>query len=1030
MAQTSNAGRRRLMATVVDELARSDSNHRFGVIPTNEGFRDLTFGQLASAVDAFARWIEEKIGKAENHETVAYMGRNDILYLVFILACNKTGHKTLLPSTRLSDEAYKHILGATGCRMLFYSSDKERMIAGMKKYLPGVSFCEVPATAEVLEAISETYPFTKTFEEVEDEVSCIIHSSGTTGMPKPVPLTHGFVATLGSATCLPLPSGRAAASPRPGEVVLGTTPFFHLMGLYGLTSAIFHGSPLVNLPDKPVSVDLIIDTIRSTKPTAATLTPSVIEDMSQVQAGLDSLSTLDAVYFAGAPLAAEVGHKVSEYTKVVSFLGSSEMGIIGSMVPEDKEDWLYFEWNPAYGVEMQHRGEGLYELVIPRRENSRAHQGIFHTFPERTEYGSKDLFVPHPSRPHLWKYHGRFDDVIVLSNGEKLNPVTLEKTVACHPRICRAVLIGQARFQTSLLVEPYWDMQGKVDEAKFIDEIWPVVERANDTVPNYGRISKSMIRLSSPEKPFKVTPKGTTQRQAVNKEYKSEIDEIYDTAEMQLDHALPESITRENLTNYVNDVVRSLLGLEHIANDEDLYSAGLDSLQTIQLATILRSAVSFQAVQGRPQVTAQHIYAHSTVSQLAEFILNLITGKSQASVPRNERITNTVTKYTSDIPTRPTPSPQLPSASTVILTGSTGSLGTYLLHTLVTNPQVAKIYCFNRSDAQDRQVRSFSEKGLDPLPLTDPSKVEFLTVSFGAPRFNLTEQKYNELLEQVDTIIHNAWKVNFNHPLESFEDPHIRGVHDFVTFSLQSKYNAHLSFVSSVSTIGAWTAEMGPVVPEIPFENADAVMTQGYGESKHVAERICLAASQKAHVPTTVFRVGQVSGPTTESGLWNRDEWLPTIVATSKTLGKVPETLGSSVVDWVPVDTLAQVILDLLLTRRSNLHAPTHAIHHLMNPHHAPWSSLIPPIEAEYQTKTVSFDEWISDLEKIKNPSDSEVRAMPALKLLDFYRGLNDEGMLSASISVQKSLEGGEAMRGLGPITAELMDKWIKQWKF
>ena len=32
---------------------------------------------------------------------------------------------------------------------------------------------------------------------------------------------------------------------------------------------------------------------------------------------------------------------------------------------------------------------------------------------------------------------------------------------------------------------------------------------------------------------------------------------------------------------------------------------------------------------------------------------------------------------------------------------------------------------------------------------------------------------------------------------------------------------------------------MGPSVPEAPFETAEAVFQQGYGESKHVAERIC-----------------------------------------------------------------------------------------------------------------------------------------------------------------------------------------------
>jgi hypothetical protein len=79
----------------------------------------------------------------------------------------------------------------------------------------------------------------------------------------------------------------------------------------------------------------------------------------------------------------------------------------------------------------------------------------------------------------------------------------------------------------------------------------------------------------------------------------------------------------------------------------------------------------------------------------------------------------------------------------------------------------------------------------------------------------------------------------------------------------------------------------------------------------------------------------------------------------------------------------------------------------------------------------VSFDEWIKELEGIKNPSDQEIRDKPALKLLDFYRGLTStEGMLSADVSVKRTKEVSEAMRGLGPVTNDLMANWIGQWGF
>lgn len=931
----------RLFPLVVDHLAQTNPAQRIGLIPKGadvaDGYETVTAQRLARAVDAFAWWIEKQIGRAQKPETVAYMASNDVRYLIFLLAAHKTGYKVclspimhriqangqpLLPSTRLSDDAYQHILNATDCHAFFYTPDKQRRVSEIQALRPDTVFHEVPSIAELFSTSAQPYPYTKTYQEAEDDVAIIIHSSGTTGttprhlsttlltdtgMPKPVPLTHGFLATLDYGAYLSRPQSRQSTmfnDLQPDTLVLSTTPFFHLMGLLAFTESLFHHTPFVVLPDKPLSVDLLISAITATKPAAAMMPPSLLEDMSHVPAARAALSTLENVYFAGAPLSPEVGDDLSQLTKIITVIGSSEMGLISSFVPQGPKVWGYFDWNPAYGVDMQHVSDDMYELVIPRRPDSRRMHGIFHTFPDRTEYRSNDLFVRHPEHPHLWKYHGRLDDVIVLSNGEKLNPVTLEKIVEGHPRVQRALLIGQARFDTALLIEPHWDLEGEhIDEKAFIEDIWPTVERANEAVPKYGRIAKPKIRLADPKKPFQLTPKGTTKRHAVNKDYKDEIDAIYAAAEESAAVELPTSLTTDSLCTFVRSLIANLLNRSDLRDDEDLYAAGLDSLQTIQLAKTLNKTVVAAGYPAGHDISQQQIYANPSVSQLAGYLHDLVTGNLRTTtISRADRIAATLEKYTSQLPRRTTPAVPIPAKSTVILTGSTGSLGTYLLHRLLSDPAVAKIYCFNRSDAADRQQRSFADKGLD-VALLDPSRVEFLTVSFGAPRFNLSETKYAELLDSVDFIIHNAWKVNFNHPLESFEDPHIKGVVEFISFSVRSKYNAHLSFVSSVSTIGGWTEKLGPVVPETPVESVDAVLVQGYGESKFVGERLCLAASEAEGmgVPTTVFRVGQIAGPTSQKGMWNLDEWVPTLVKTSKAVGKVPADLGGYEVDWVPV---------------------------------------------------------------------------------------------------------------------------------
>ncbi|KAF9895335.1 hypothetical protein FE257_000239 [Aspergillus nanangensis] len=1035
--RTATPGQR-LLTTVVDELAASSPHQKLGLIPKQadapNGFQDVTAKDLAGAVNATACWMEKQIGRPRQPETIAFMGSNDIRYLTMVLASHKLGYKPLLPSPRLSHRAYEHLMVATQCDKFFYTVEKERKAFDIKEFRESTQLFEVPGISDLMNQNEATFDAPpKAYRDAEDEIALIIHSSGTTGMPKPVPLTHGFFATIDFGAYLPSPAGRQSSlfnDLGPDHLVLSSTPFFHLMGFLAFTESIFHNVPFVNLPDQPLSVKLLVDTIKRAKPTAAMLPPSIIEDMSQSEDGVKALGNLDYVYFAGAPLAPETGNRLSGITKIITVLGSSEMGILSSVVPQGAENWMYFEWNPAYGVRMEHMSDGLHELVIPRQETSRAMHGIFHTFPTKTEYRSNDLFVQHPQNPDLWKYHGRLDDVIVLSNGEKLNPVTLEKIIEDHPKVHRAVLVGQNRFQTSLLIEPNWDEHCQsTDRAVFLDEIWPSIETANQAVPNYGRITKSKVRLSSPEKLFKLTPKGTTQRHTVNNDYKDEINAIYSELEEETAEPLPTTTDIDSLTEYVSHTVAALLGREDISHEEDLYSAGLDSLQTIQLSRTLKNAVSFQQPKCQP-INAQDIYAHPTIRQLSEFLRDFLTGHTATAVSREERINNMVSKYTSNLPQRTQPQVDLPETSTIILTGSTGSLGTYLLSTLLNSPKVTKVYCFNRSPAQTRQISSFSEKGLNASILTDQSKVEFLQVSFGAPHFGLPYEKYASLLDTVDLVIHNAWAVNFNIPLESFEDPHIQGMHEFITFSIASKFHAHISFVSSVSTIGAWTREMGPRVPEQPFESTDAVMQQGYGESKHVAERICLSASRDRGVATTVFRVGQIAGPTRAQGVWNQNEWLPTLVATSKALGKVPADLGGYDIDWVPVDTLAQIMCELLQGRRGQADT-ANAFFHLMNPAKTTWQSIVPAVQKAYDIPAVSMKTWLGELEGIQNPSDWDVREKPALKLLDFYRGFTGgDDMLSAEVETANTCQRSPTMAGLGPITAGHMVNWINQWGF
>lgn len=69
---------------------------------------------------------------------------------------------------------------------------------------------QLPTLDEPLDAeITEAFPYTKTFEEAMNDPFCYLHTSGSTGLPKPIPWSHGLIGTMDAVRLLP-PVGETA----------------------------------------------------------------------------------------------------------------------------------------------------------------------------------------------------------------------------------------------------------------------------------------------------------------------------------------------------------------------------------------------------------------------------------------------------------------------------------------------------------------------------------------------------------------------------------------------------------------------------------------------------------------------------------------------------------------------------------------------------------------------------------------------------------------------------------------------------
>lgn len=689
----------------------------------------------------------------------------------------------------------------------------------------------------------------------------------------------------------------------------------------------------------------------------------------------------------------------------------------------DNWDFFIFD-NAQFGCNYEHVGDNVYEQTIIRQA---PHQPIFYTFPDATEYKTGDLFEAHPNLPNHWRSQGRTDNIIVFNNGEKLNPVSIEATVSLHPKVRQVMVVGHGYFQAGMILEPSeWPLHTSVED--FIDSVWPTIEKANAATVEHGRVSRHLVTISDPERPFLFSPKGSFRRGAVIKLYKEDIAALF-TAEEVIEPATLDTQTLASLSSGVRALFKTATPGGSLEDDDDFFLQGIDSLQIINIAKRITAGLKIAGVDEELAVIApRNVYAESTVTRLSKFVFNRIHNQGEKDTSNVTYLQNLIEKYTTGMSRdRDERRPPKSTASTVLLTGSTGSLGSYILHFLIYSSTVDKIICLNRSrdGGSAKQLEGNHTRGLT----TEFGKVTFLHANLSQPELGLDADTYKMVTESVDSIIHNAWPVNFNIAVQSFED-HIRGVRHLIDLSRNAASKAAITFISSIGTVDKWTRS--DPVPEENLTNLE-LASLGYGQAKQVSSLILDYAAKSAGVPASVVRLGQVAGPTTQQGSWNSHEWLPTIIESSLKLKALPDSLGSMEVDWVPVDKAARTVIEMAeFTSSAKDFSDGAPCFNLVNPAVRPWTTVVPSIVDFYkkrglQLRLVGFDEWVRMVENA--PSSANIAAV---KLLDTYTSMAasaGKGRVQR-FATSKAQVASKTLASMQAITPELLSLWCQQWNF
>ena len=691
------------------------------------------------------------------------------------------------------------------------------------------------------------------------------------------------------------------------------------------------------------------------------------------------------------------------------------------------------EFHPNMRFELQPSDDDAFELVVFADASTEESIALNHNYPGVKEWHTKDLFKPHPTKENLWRFHGRKDDILVLSNGQKLNPIPMESQLQGLPLISGALVTGQNRFQPALLLET--NQPNGENDNDLIDQLWPAVDSANANMPGHGRIVRSMILLAKKEKPFIRAGKGTVVRKLTESAYAEEIEGLYSDRHQRLSMKPPSLIATAFSIDAIDQLIRSTLpstlNADKLKDSDDLYIAGLDSLKTTEAVEVLRSSLlPHRPASKMSWLSAETFYNNPSIGQISQLVLAFLNhGVVPQKKDRIAKMSEVFEKFASSLTQSrmPPASDRTFQGLSIALTGTTGTLGTYLLDEYSRHPMVSKIYCLNRSSLAKQQWQdSCVQRNLGNPSGT--AKLTFITVNFGLQNLGLDDSSYANLTEECDLIVHTAWKVDFNQDLPSFAE-NIQTVQTLANWSISTPRRPRIVFISSISSVGLWTPinENDLGIPEAPIEDFGAALSMGYGESKRVSERLLDRAASVSQIPISILRVGQIGGTTMATqAKWNQREAVPSMLRTSKSMGLIPADFPP--VDWIPVDTVSKIVTELTFEGlEDSSRTPTY--HHVINPQPVPWRVFIPSIEhyCGPDARVVPLSQWVQKLRTFDATDPKELSSKPALKMLNFFSWMASAGPTTTKYQTSASVQASKTMADLAPVSTALMESWLGQ---
>ncbi|KAH7121149.1 hypothetical protein B0J11DRAFT_616525 [Dendryphion nanum] len=1030
------------------------------------------------------RPIQDKAGNISKGPPVALFLDSDVGLLAYVFALMGLGIPVVLLSTRLSPHAIKSLMAETSTVTVIASPRQEGVVREALELFPHnerpsvhislpyrrftKSLFELPETkiASVNHYISES-----------DRDVLILHSSGTTGLPKAISHSHRFLLSLSPHSSFEFDDTWTIDDER--VMTFSTLPMYHCFGLVAPMASLSIGKPFALPPSGFIpSATSAVEFIKMIDAGTLHIVPSILQDIVEIKngAGIDALRPLKYVVTGGGPLSESAGSKlVKSGVKLINGFGATEMGSLSIYRPPSIDnDWRYFRVREDIGCRIQEViSSETSRQSIPRYKITMRPPGWIEDFT------ISDQFVTSNKKPGRdFKPIERTDDVIVLKTGEKVMPHILETMLSDRSEIRAVVAFGHGQFEIGVLIEPACPISvHEVDSFK--DLIWPTILEAGKKMDSQARItSPHAVVILKLDQSFPRSGKNSVLRKATYAEFSDEIAQAYALLEgFSTPSLLPKLVngtsstknslsmakdvngarsntgvqtaaaSKEEIDRMLNGVIDLVGGpLERpwdhrpcadAAPEDDFGDEILEYIQksiwkphaaplnknddlfelgmdSLQANQLRRFLISEAArLSAKVDIPKDFLYEFPSISKITAYLRG---GTSMTTKADTVTIEQLMQQF---VPAHASPKFLMPEVSaTILMTGGTGGLGSHVLSHLASNTTITRIICLNRPSSQpnlNAYVRQFNSNETKGahILLSVIDKIEILETNTTLPLLGLSQPAYWSIASSITHIIHNAFPVDFKRNVSSFESQ-FATMTNLLQLAHDSTSSARFIFISSIAVVAQCQSTPAVSIPELPFQPDWAPPTMGYGQAKLICEKMLEQATKDKGLDGIIARCAQISGAKS-NGYWNPSEYFPTLLRISRRVGALPLIEGT--LSWLPLEDAASTITDLLLAPKST---SSQLVYHVENPARQTWSSVLQILSNSLALPLITYEQWLKRVNNLNGDDTS---------LNEFYsHGFLHIGSGALGLATEQTKKVSYTLSRMGTVGNEVVGRYAARF--